>query len=307
MLEKETPSILVTGSHRSGTTWVGRMLTLSRRLVYVGEPFNVRSGHELFTHKFDRWFEYVCPSNEDEVLGALQDIVELRYPTAYRVRNIDSFREGYSVLRSAVRYSLERWMGRSVLIKDPIALLSAERLAEHFDLEVLVMIRHPAAFAGSLKKKGWTFPFEDLLNQPRLMRDHFSSYAQEIRSFAKDEQDIADQAALLWTLLYTVVSRYREQHPSWTFLRHEDVARAPVETFRELYEQFGLSFTERIRENVEEYSNPSSGDSTEEEGIRRNSQSVVRNWTERLTEDEIKRVRKRTYSVASNFYTPNEW
>jgi hypothetical protein len=33
-------------------------------------------------------------------------------------------------------------------------------------------------------------------------------------------------------MLYTVVSAYRDRDPEWTVLRHEDVARQPVETFR---------------------------------------------------------------------------
>jgi len=32
--------ILVTGMHRSGTTWVGRMLAASREAVYFHEPLN---------------------------------------------------------------------------------------------------------------------------------------------------------------------------------------------------------------------------------------------------------------------------
>ena len=32
--------ILVTGSHRSGTTWTDKMLALSSQVVYFQEPFN---------------------------------------------------------------------------------------------------------------------------------------------------------------------------------------------------------------------------------------------------------------------------
>ena len=39
-LSIEAP-ILVTGAHRSGTTWVGRMLCASGEAHYVSEPFNV--------------------------------------------------------------------------------------------------------------------------------------------------------------------------------------------------------------------------------------------------------------------------
>ena len=32
--------ILVTGAHRSGTTWVGKMLAASREVAYISEPLN---------------------------------------------------------------------------------------------------------------------------------------------------------------------------------------------------------------------------------------------------------------------------
>ena len=35
------PPILVTGVHRSSTTWVGKMLTANKQYVYVSEPLNV--------------------------------------------------------------------------------------------------------------------------------------------------------------------------------------------------------------------------------------------------------------------------
>ena len=33
--------ILVTGSHRSGTTWVGKMLAADSDTAYISEPLNV--------------------------------------------------------------------------------------------------------------------------------------------------------------------------------------------------------------------------------------------------------------------------
>jgi hypothetical protein len=171
-------------------------------------------------------------------------------------------------------------------------------------LEVLVMIRHPAGFAGSLKKKEWTFPFEDLLAQDRLMEEHLSPFAEEIEAFANTEQDVVDQAALLWTVLYTVVSTYQDQHPEWTFLRHEDVARRPVGTFESLYDHFDLNFTDSIQTEIEAHSEASGGSDDE---LRRNSRAVVRNWERRLTPSEIKRVRSRTEPVASEFYSDDDW
>lgn len=303
----ETKSILVTGSHRSGTTWMGRMLALSSKLTYVHEPLNVDYSHELLPTALSRWYEYIPFHEEAEQhRHVLERVLELRYPFMHHLRSARTPRDMYNSIRSAGRYWVHRYRNTAVLLKDPMALLQAEWLNKQFDIDVLVMIRHPAAFAGSLKEKGWSHPFEDFLAQPRLMTDHFSAYADEIAKFARTEQDIVDQAALLWTLLYSVVSTYRKRNPEWTFVRHEDVARDPVDTFRLLYGQQDLSFTKEIRSEIEDHSYPSS-ESSENSPIRRESQSVVRNWTRRLTKEEIRRIRVRTEPIASKFYTDDDW
>jgi hypothetical protein len=216
---------------------------------------------------------------------------------------VEGLGELKDVALNFLRYALDRWAGRAVLMKDPLALLSAEWIAEECGVDVLVMIRHPAAFAGSLKVKGWTFPFEDLLDQPQLLDDHFEDYVNDIEDFAENEYDVVDQAALLWTLLYSVVRTYQNRHPDWTYLRHEDVARNPVATFESLYDTFGLDFTDSIRQTVEAHSRSS----TSEDDLHRDSSAVIRNWTERLTAREIERVRRRTELVASHFYSQDDW
>ncbi|HUH21151.1 MAG TPA: hypothetical protein VLZ09_04715, partial [Gaiellaceae bacterium] len=52
--------ILVTGAHRSGTTWVGKMLALAPGVGYVHEPFNPR----FSAGRFDRYFTVVTRENE---------------------------------------------------------------------------------------------------------------------------------------------------------------------------------------------------------------------------------------------------
>jgi len=281
------------------------MLSLSPELVYVHEPFNANSSHDLFPGSFCRWYHSLDQSADRERIRALRHVVDLQYPILYHLRESHSLREVGHHVKTALRYAWKRWRGHSVLWKDPLALLSAERLDEVFDLQIIVMIRHPAAFAGSLKTKDWTFPFEDLLAQDRLMEEKLAPYAEEIEAYAHEERSVVEQAALLWSILYDIVARYRERHPSWFFLCHEDVARAPLETFSSLYEELGLSFTGSIRETVLAHSK--SPKSEQSEGIRRDSESVIYNWKDRLTRTEIRLVRERTTSVAQHFYDDSDW
>jgi len=283
------------------------MLSLSPDLVYVHEPFNVNQPHKLLSQPFSRWYHYLGSNVNHETISALRRVVDLQYPIRYHLRESQSLTEIKQHVKAAAQYTWNRWCGRSVLWKDPLALLSAEQLAQAFDLKVLVMIRHPAAFAGSLKKKDWTFPFEDLFEQDRLMEEWLADYADQIETFARKEQYIVDQAALLWSILYDVVSQYEERHQSWVFLRHEDVARNPLKRFESLYRTFGLDFTKSIRETIRAYSQPAGDNQNADSHIRRDSELVIHNWKERLTGDEIYRVRELTAPIANRFYTDSDW
>ncbi|HET7483187.1 MAG TPA: sulfotransferase family protein, partial [Actinomycetota bacterium] len=59
----ETPPIVVTGSHRSGTTWVGRIMALSRGTGYIHEPLNPSRRPGWGAGRVPYWYLYVCSEN----------------------------------------------------------------------------------------------------------------------------------------------------------------------------------------------------------------------------------------------------
>ena len=64
-LQAVRPGILITGSPRSGTTFVGRMLALPRSIGYLDEPFNVQIGMTWVP----RQFVVAAPAEVEEVLN----------------------------------------------------------------------------------------------------------------------------------------------------------------------------------------------------------------------------------------------
>jgi hypothetical protein len=197
---------------------------------------------------------------------------------------------------------------RRALMKDPHAVFSAEWLADTFDMDVVMLVRHPAAFVGSLKKAQWAFRFDQLLEQPLLMTRHLEALRSRIEDAAHGSLDIVDQGILLWNAIYGVVAGYRDRRPEWIFRRHEDLSRDPARAFEELFETLGLRFTRRAKREVERRSRagnpiePQAGDP-----IRRDSRANLGSWLRRLTPHEIERVRKGTEDVARHFYGDEEW
>lgn len=69
---KHGPPILVTGIHRSGTTWVGKMLAAGAHTAYVSEPLNINHRPGVFRAAVEHLYTYITNENEAEYLPAFE-------------------------------------------------------------------------------------------------------------------------------------------------------------------------------------------------------------------------------------------
>jgi hypothetical protein len=301
--------ILVTGAHRSGTTWAGRVLAAAPTPVgYLWEPFNPRHRPGAFPIRFPHYFHYVCAENGAGLVGPLADALAFRYRPGAELPSLRSARDAGRMGRDWWRSARNRRRGATALVKDPIALFSSEWLADTFDMRVLVMIRHPAPFAASLRRRGWRHRFADFLDQPLLMRDHLGPWEAQLRAAAARPPDILGEAILLWNILYTMVDGLRERRSDWSFARHEDLARDPVDGFRALYSALGLEWdagVERLVRETSDASNPT--DAVRADSIRRSSAAHAGAWRTQMTAGDVERIRVGTEAVAARFYSAEDW
>ena len=301
--------ILVTGAHRSGTTWVGRVLAAADTPVgYIWEPFNPRHRPGTFPIRFPHYFHYLCAENGASCAGPIADMLAFRYRPGAELASLRSARDAGRMGRDWWRFARSRRRGAAPLVKDPIALFSSEWLAETFDMRLLVMIRHPAAFAASIRRRGWRHRFADFLDQPLLMRDVLGPYEAAIVAASERPPEILDEAILLWNILYGTIAGLQERHPEWAFTRHEDVAREPVARFRDLYAQLGLGWSDAVEQLVRDTSAASNpAETVRVDAIRRNSAEQARSWRAQLSAGEIARIRAGTAPVAGRYYGDGDW
>jgi len=307
MTSNKLKPILITGSHRSGSTWVGKMIGLSPSVVYIQEPFNLVHRRDICGAEFKYWFTYICEQNESLYYKDINDCVKLKYNYQEGLRSINNFRSLARVTRDSVLFPLLKISKVRPLIKDPIALFSADWLARNFDMQVVVLIRHPAAFAGSLKESSWRHPFDHFVKQPLLMNNLPQNFREEIEEYANNKKEIVDQAILLWNLIHFVILKYREDNPNWIFIKHEDISRDPMGEFSKLYSKLNLNYANNIRKKIASFSRSESGIQDKNMKIVRDSKSNISSWKKRLTKDEIQRVKCGTQDIASCFYKEEEW
>ena len=300
--------ILVTGTHRSGTTWVGKMLAADAMTAYISEPLNVLHRPGVFHARVEHWYQYICEENENEYLPAFRELLDFDYHLWDEIRSLRSRRDFLRMGRDFLIFYNGLMRGQRTLLKDPFAVFSTPWFAKRLNCRVVITVRHPAAFASSLKRLNWFFDFQDLLNQPLLMRDHLEPYRLEMQSIQPD--DVIGQAALLWKLIYRSVHADVERNPAFIVLRHEDLSRDPIPGYRALYSSLGLEFTPRVEKFILSSSsseNPVELSRKKVHGFKLDSRANVNVWKKRLTVDEIDRIHKITEEVAPFYYSEAEW
>ena len=300
--------ILVTGGHRTGTTWVGKMLAAGGETAYISEPLNIWHRPGVMRAPTRYWYTYICRDNEGEYLPALRETLAFNYHTLAELRSLRSRKDFLRMGRDSKTFLQGKLLARRPLLKDPFAIFSINWFARRLKCQVVITVRHPAAFVSSLKRLNWSFNFNDLLCQPLLMRDRLEAYRSEIESIPAD--DIIAQGSQLWKLIYRSVAEDRQNGLKLRLVRHEDLSLEPLENFKHLYHSLGLSFNRQAEKAVLESSradNPSEVSSRNAHSTRVNSRLNIDNWKRRLQPAEIEQVRLITAEIADQYYSPESW
>lgn len=302
--------ILVTGAHRTGTTWVGKMLAASGEAAYISEPLNRWHRPGVLRLPVQHWYTYICPENEALFLPALCETLRFQYHAWAEVRSIRSRRDALRMGRDWRAFLTGRLRRQRPLLKDPFALFSAPWFASRLACQVVITVRHPAAFASSLKRLKWPFEFEDLLTQPLLMRDWLEPYRAEMEAMLGNPEDVIAQASLLWKIIYRVVAVMQQRFPQFQVVRHEDLSLDPVAGYRSLFASLGLHFTSRAEEAVLNSSSSENPQEVSRQAIHAfhlDSHANLHNWKRRLQPEEIARIRSLTEDAAGLYYPEIEW
>ena len=300
--------ILVTGAPRSGTTWVGRMLTLAPGVGYIHEPFNPTTDAGISGRPVVRFFEYVTPETEARYAPHLERSLRFSYDLRRQLPNVRSVRAVGRTATDLVAFTRLRLSKARPLVKDPIAVFSAGWLADRFGMDVVVTVRHPAAFVSSFTGLGYRHDFNSFLAEPQLLVDYLGPFESEIRRYAEAPGDPIDEAVLLWRLVYATVERYRTERPRWSFVRHEDLSLDPLGGYAALYTQLGLEYTDEVQDAIRAHTSAENPDRLEEKhAVRLDSRASLSGWRRSLGEEQVRRIREGAADVWPAFYDDADW
>ena len=275
--------ILITGSHRSGTTWVGNIIRNLPRIYYLHEPLTPNSiTRGLFNTEI--WYKYYDPEKEYE---NIETILNELFSGSYPFKAMFHFKNGlpHTDYRNPAEWIHQKWNSKNV-----------------------ILIRHPAAFVSSLIRLNWRFNFENFTKQPDLIDRFLGPYRSQINNPPKD---FISEASLIWTCITKIIIEYQKLYPNWLYIRHEDLSYDPIKEYELLFEKLKLPFSNEVKKVIHSssnFSNPSEvANSKVVHQLQRNSRDNIKNWKKRLNNKDINKVRDLTEHLSQSFYSEKDW
>lgn len=274
--------ILLTGIHRSGTTFTGRVLSIPRSVGYVDEPFNLQYGIEGVRE----WFPYARSGASDDFPRLFDDVLSGRakYKRPSMMLNDASLahRLGRILLKSrpniAYQYFRFNPFLRQVIVKDPFFCFLSERLHRERSIPVVVLVRHPAAFVASVRRCGFHFDVHNFMQNQSLMEDFLGPVLDGVNPVSLSK---IEHAAWTWQCIYSVLFQFLDRNPGMIPVRHEDLCANPVQEFASLYKKLEFPFTGKIQKRIEQLTsdhNPANAPGNKIHHLQRDSRGLVESW-----------------------------
>lgn len=301
--------IFVTGTPRSGTTFVGKVLSLPLEVDYIHEPFNPRGGMPGIID----WYRYVRPSLDSREMQEYHALVRKIFSYDLRLEGRVPERDPW--LRKAaktivgsrgpfyLRLAKINPFHRAAVIKDPIGCLLSEYLYLHFKIKPVVVIKHPTSFVASLKRVNW-WPNPSRLNdQPHLIQDYFTDDSDFV---TREWSDPVLGAAAFWRIVHKVLLAQSAKYPDWQMVTHEQLSQNPIPTFRSLYKALELPWHSRVERQVTRLTQGSRSAEAKSgvvQDFHRNSSEIFRMRRDSLSLEERKAIYETVEDVALQIYS----
>lgn len=301
--------ILVTGAIRSGTTFLGSILSYPIQVDYIHEPFNPQCGMPGITlgHRYIRpvpeaicrhpyhpiaksIFDYslslktYCPDSDAWPKKMLKQVFGSRGPFYLRLAKLNPFHS-------------------TAVIKDPHAVLLTEYLAKTFAVKPVIVIKHPISFLASLKRVNWWPSPSEIGDQPELTEDYFLSDPMLLK---KNWQSSLLESAAFWRCIHKVLLKQMSCHPEWLMVTHEDLSQNPLFHFKQLYESLNLPWSFGVEKKIihlTQGNRSATAKNGRVQDFRRNSADIFKVSCESLTLEERRAVFEVVEDVALQLYS----
>jgi hypothetical protein len=297
--------VLVAGAPRSGTTWIGTVLSLADGACGVHEPDN--AAHDPFALRASLGLGRFPILDKGDAAPAEYEILWDRALAGLGHRHTTRWLAAKTLLRHTPRPELraafdggtpivsprlaavrrvasprsEPAPGHRPIVKSVHCALALPWVADRFSPQIVLVLRHPLNVVASYLELGWADA--GLHFRAAELRDALRVPVPALPAAASPVARIAWQTALFASVLTDLADR----HPGWRLVTHEELCRQPQDRFRRLFADLGLTWTAAAEKFLEQSNRPG-------EGLRTNrlTRDEPGRWRHRLTYSQVEEVRR---------------
>jgi hypothetical protein len=260
-------TLILAGSGRSGTTWLGNILGANPNVQVIFEPFDSRRVPQAAVLPLRPYArpDGSYPSWELFVRQALLGKVQNEWTT----------QQG------------RRWWTTKRLVKEIRANLMLGWLSERFRPRIVFVTRHPCAVVLSRLKLEWDTHLDVFLSQPQLVADYLEPYLPLIREIdgrQNGRQATIQKHAVMWCVENLVPMR-QSPHYDWFFCAYEQMYVDPEAEAMRVLRQVGLRHSWFTRRAMYQISNVTRPDSA-----LVGARNPLTDWQQQMTAEDIDTV-----------------
>jgi hypothetical protein len=271
----------------------------SKDCFEIYEPFN-----SDFTYHLDlpSRFYRITPENEPNYRQQVDRLVSLSALTNRLMKLprglVDRMRTKKDVpsalaLKKCVQKTRRFFSARRVVFKDPIAFFSASWLAETYDANVVLMLRHPGGVISSYLALDWKAETPEVIEQ--IMPSTRARLTDEIAHWQAHPDDRIGELILQWKIFTVETMTLAAANPDWHVVSHEYLCDHPEEVFSTLFEAFGLDFSDQVQNKIQ--ASTGAGNIVDpkkhtQHNLNRQSKTLKDSWKKRLDAATIDRITK---------------
>jgi len=259
-------SLVLSGSPRSGTTWIMEVLNAHQDHRLVFEPLRPQSVRMV--RRLER-FTYIRRHNDDPELARLmRRVMSGRYRYFWTDRHNRSF-----------------WCTRRLVKLVRGNMLMGYLKQQSPATPIIFIMRHPIAQILSMHKLGYS-PFDAklYLNQPALVEDYLEPYVDRIRS----TEGYFENLVLHWCIQNRVaLSQCRPDDVHLVF--YEELCTDPQTHAERLYQLLGRPIDDRVRRAIRAPSRMANPDSAIVTGATA-GEKLISAWRDKATPQQIDTV-----------------
>ena len=303
---------IISGLHRSGTTYLGKIIDQDPDINVIREPFNPDWG----VTNVSQWYphlEFNGVEEKPETKELFEDIYQFRREwtkkpprklkiPSHLLKLAVGGKEGLNYSGLKIRKYLNS-LPSTVCWKDPFVTFSIDYLTKTYDAKAICLVRHPGAFWHSNARLNWSFDISRISSQTTLVEQYVNDILQQYWDSATSETVVS--LAILWKLMARVIKKWSDTNESILVVRHEDLCLKPLETAATICEHLEIEFTDVMEQYIQKTTQNSKVEASENiaHDFKRNSKAVANSWRNKISRPDVYKLQNIIGDDFNTFYS----